>query len=129
MQQIGWIHVHQKLLSYRWHVHVNIIPSRYANLPCSLTNGGIGVLLSVMWSTSIQIVPPSATKYNSLKRADLYQDGNELQQKINHNGWLDHELENFIKWQLMPPKANQPSPSTNTKPDCSIYIGILVDVY
>ena len=59
-----------------------------------------------MWPTSIQIVPPSATKYNSLKRADLYQDGNELQQKINHNGRLDQELENFfVKWQLVRPKG------------------------
>ena len=48
-----------------------------------------------MSSTSIQTVPPSATKYNSLKRADLYQDGNALQQKINHNGRLDHEIENL----------------------------------
>ena len=72
-----------------------MIPSRYANLPCSLTNSGIGVLLSVMSSTSIQTVPPSATKYNSLKRADLYQDGNELQQKKNRNGRLDLKLENL----------------------------------
>lgn len=81
MQYIRQIHVRQRQPSYT----CNIIPSRYANLPYSLTNSGIGVLLSVTRSTSNQTVPPSATKYSSLKRADLYQDGNELQQKINCN--------------------------------------------
>ena len=33
--------------------------------------------------TSSQTVPPSAMKYNSLKRADLYQDGRELYKRMN----------------------------------------------
>ena len=54
-------------------------PSRYANLPYCLTCSFTGMLSSLSsFLTSIQTVPPSATKYNSLNSADLYHDGKVL---------------------------------------------------
>ena len=70
-----------RYLTFLMFLHVKI-PSKYPNLPHSLTNSGIEVLLlSLTFATSSQTVPPSATKYSSLNSADLYQDGNELKKK------------------------------------------------